>query len=336
MNYTVEEYLLNEYNAASKARKDVSHFVLQNGFRTLFRNDKSKNHGKFNKAVLTICLIVKLFKLKRNDTLFIQTSLIVLRYILKIKAIKKFKVIYLIHDLYSLRFNTEKSIRDHKVEIGKDMSLMSQCDYVIAHNEKMVKKLKDFGCTSYLISLKIFDYDCHYPERRRQIQSGEKIKIVFAGYLTKACFLEELDKVLQKSYSLIIYGAPEIPLTSSIYMGSVDADKLPNVIEGHFGLIWEGKYKADERDNYISINNPHKMSMYIVAGLPIIAWDKSAAAIFIKDNNIGITISSLDELDTAIKISPKEYSMMVDNCLKIREKLINGCFLKEALQTILT
>ena len=31
MKYMIEEYLLDEHNAASKARKDVSHFILQKG-----------------------------------------------------------------------------------------------------------------------------------------------------------------------------------------------------------------------------------------------------------------------------------------------------------------
>lgn len=336
--YVIEEYLMNEYNASSKARKDVSRFVLQNGFCSLFKNDKSvRNHGKFGKALLTACLIIKLFKLKRTDILFVQSSLIVLRYILRVKSVKNFKVIYLIHDLYSLRFNIPQSIKEHAAEIEKDMGMLSRCDYVIAHNDTMVKKLKDFGCTSHLVPLKIFDYDCHFPEHRRHLCEKEKIRIVFAGYLAKADFLKELDKKRQKLYSLIIYGAPEIPLTNSTYMGCIDADELPNVIEGHFGLIWEGKYEANERDNYSCVNNPHKLSMYIVAGLPVIVWDKSAVAQFVKSNNIGVTISSLDELDDLVKyISPKEYDVMVTNCLEISKKLIKGFYLQEAMRSILS
>lgn len=236
-----------------------------------------------------------------------------------------------------MRFNTSQSIEEHVAEIKKDMDMLSQCDYVIAHNDIMVKKLKDFGCTSYLAPLKIFDYDCHFPEHRRHLCEKEKIRIVFAGYLAKADFLKELDKKRQKLYSLIIYGALEIPLTNSTYMGCIDADELPNVIEGHFGLIWEGKYEANERDNYSCVNNPHKLSMYIVAGLPVIVWDKSAVAQFVKSNNIGVTISSLDELDDLVKcISPKEYDVMVTNCLEIRKKLIKGFYLQEAMRSILS
>lgn len=110
---------------------------------------------------------------------------------------------------------------------------------------------------------------------------------------------------------------------------------LPNVIEGHFGLIWEGEYDANPEDNYMCVNNPHKLSMYIVAGLPIIAWNKSAAARFIETNGIGLTVDTLDEVDKCVKeISPAKYSDMVNNCLAIRERLVHGDYLRNALNMI--
>lgn len=336
MNYTIEEYLLNEYNAASKARKDVSHFILQNGFRSLFKNEKTRmRHNKWAKLILTFRLCMKLMSLKKNDILFIQTSLIVLPPILRIKAIKQFKLIYLIHDLYCLKYNTEKSIRINQKEIRKDMYYMSKCDYVIAHNNLMVEKLKQFGCTSKLIPLGIFDYDCSYPRKRRVLAVNEQIKVTFAGFLGKANFLTKLDQTPHKNYQLFVYGIPKIALRNSIYKGNIDADMLPNVIEGHFGLIWEGEYDANPEDNYMCVNNPHKLSMYIVAGLPIIAWNKSAAARFIETNGIGLTVDTLDEVDKCVKeISPAKYSDMVNNCLAIRERLVHGDYLRNALNMI--
>lgn len=238
MNYTIEEYLLDEHNAASKARRDVSLFILQNGFQSLFKNDKTKmRHNKWAKLLLTIQLCARLLMIGKEDILFIQTSLIVLRPILIIKAIKKFKVIYLIHDLYCLRYNTEHSIKEHSEEIRRDISLISQCDGVIAHNKSMVQKLKDFGCTSKLASLEVFDYDCPFPAKTRTLSVDEKPKVVFAGYLGKAEFLKKLDDASHENYELVIYGIPKIEVNHSFYKGSIDAELLPSVIEGHFGLI---------------------------------------------------------------------------------------------------
>lgn len=332
MNYTIEEYVFNDYNASSKARKDVSYFVLQNGFQSLFKNDKSKiRDNKIAKIILSIKLYIKLFKLRQDDILFVQTSTKILKTILKIKKVNNFRLIYLIHDLFSLRYNTQESIKTHLQEIEKDIALMSQCDIVIAHNDVMVQRLKDFGCSCRLISLGIFDYSCKLSAKKRKLSENEIVQIAFAGYLGKSPFLKHLDEQ-KHNYQLIVYGLPPMKFEYSIYKGSVDADILPKVIEGHLGLIWEGDYNVQEKDNYTCINNPHKLSMYIVAGLPIIAWKRSAAALFIEKNNIGITIQSLDELDSVIKnLSTKDYQLWVNNCLKIREKLIQGYYIHRAL-----
>ena len=335
MKYTIEEYVFNDYNASSKARKDVSHFVLQNGFQSLFKNDKTKiQHNKLAKVLLAVKLYTKLLLLKKDDILFLQTSLIILKPILRIKAIKKFKIIYLIHDLFSLGYNTQESIKEHSDEIRKDISIVSKCDYIIAHNNLMIQRLKQFGCTSNLVSLDIFDYDCLFPAKKRTLLPDTKIQITFAGYLGKSYFLKQLDDS-QHNYQLIIYGIPKIPVKNSIYKGSVDADILPNVIEGHFGLIWEGDYRAVNKDNYLCLNNPHKLSMYIVAGLPPIAWKDSAAGKFIEKHNIGLTIDSLNELDDCLnRITIEKYEEMTNNCLLLRNKLVHGYFIHNALNKI--
>lgn len=333
MKYVIEEYLLNEYNASSKARKDISHFVLQNGFRSIFKFDKTKAcRHKTAKLVLALVLCAKILMLKKDDILFVQASLTVLQVILRIKAFRGFRIIYLVHDLYSLKYDTAESRRMHSEEISKDVSVLSQCDFVIVHNERMAQGLERYGCKSRLIPLGIFDYACALPPRVRTLGVGEKAGVTFAGYLGKADFLRKLDETPHEGFSLIIYGIPEMPVKNSTYMGSVDADILPGVIEGHFGLIWEDGYQASPTDNYMRINNPHKLSMYIVAGLPVIAWAKSAAALFVEANNIGITVDSLDELDDKIKdVSPEGYAVMVENCLAVRKKLVGGGYLREAL-----
>ena len=55
MNYTIEEYVFNEFNASSKARKDVSRFILENGFVSIGKNDKTHiKNNKFAKILLAL------------------------------------------------------------------------------------------------------------------------------------------------------------------------------------------------------------------------------------------------------------------------------------------
>lgn len=165
MNYTIEEYVFNDFNASSKARKDVSHFILENGVVSIGSNDKTRiKNNKFAKIMLAARLYASiLFKLDSSDCLFLQQSFAVLKPLLAIKKIKKFKIAYLIHDLFSLRYSEQTSIEEHRVEIDTDMQTLSQCEFVIAHNSIMAEKLKQFGCTSKIVSLDIFDYYTNTP-----------------------------------------------------------------------------------------------------------------------------------------------------------------------------
>lgn len=336
MKYTIEEYVLNEYNASSKARKDVSYFILNNGFCSIGQNDKRKiKNNAFAKSLLALKLYVKiLFTLKKDDVLFLQTSTKVLKPFLLIKKLRSFKIIYLIHDMFSLRFSQKESIAKHQLEIKNDIHLMSQCDYVIAHNPTMIERLRTFGCTAKLFSLDIFDYHTQYPAPRRTHKDGDKWYISFAGHLPKSQFLHTLDETLH-SLQLIIYGGPAEYFKHAQYKGTVDAELLPSTIEGHFGLIWEGAYHPEKEDNYTCINNPHKMSMYIVAGLPIICWKKSAAAQFVEAHGIGFAIESLDEIEKAISmIDQPAYEQMVQNCIDLRMSLIEGKHIEHVINNI--
>lgn len=335
MNYAIEEYVFNDYNASSKARKDVSFFVHQFGFKTLIKNDKSqKKYGKIAKSLKALQVFAKVFTLNKNDVLFVQTSHLLLKPILRIKKVRNFKVIYLIHDVFSLRYNTEQSIKEHRNEIKRDINLLNGCDCVIAHNQLMIDRLRELGCKSLLISLDIFDYACTLPVKKR-IWNKNNIVIAFAGNISKSGFLSQLDRS-NPSYQINVYGAPQPYFQHLNYKGCVDADLLPNVIEGHFGLIWEGDYEVNLKDNYNQINNPHKLSMYIVAGLPVIALKGSAAGNFIEKEGIGFTVTSLDQIsDNISRISEKQYNDMIIKCLNIRETLINGYHLKKVLNNLL-
>lgn len=334
MKYIIEEYVSNEYNASSKARKDISHFVLQNRYKSFFKNDKTRiRHNKTAKAALAIKLIVKaLLKLDSKDIVFLQTSYPILKAILFIKRLKRFKIVYLIHDLYTLRYNNPLSIEQNSSMINHDMHILSKCDYIIAHNEYMISRLKERGCNSNFISLEIFDYYTENAPKTRVLCRESCISISYAGTL-KNDFLYVLDELCYKNnIKFFTYGKPEPHFAHSLYKGSFDADVLPSVIEGDFGLIWTFSMQPDEADCYELLNNPHKLSMYIVAGIPAITWNKSAAGKFIEKENIGFTVDSIEDMFAKLnKITPNQYDEMVRNCQRISKLLINGEHTKQAL-----
>ena len=55
----------------------------------------------------------------------------------------------------------------------------------------------------------------------------------------------------------------------------------------------------------------------------------------LKKNNIGITIQNLGDLDAVIEnLHPCDYQIWVNNCLRIREKLVQGYYIRQVLSTI--
>lgn len=328
--YVLEEYVINGFNASSKAREDVSKILLDYGYQSVGKNDKRKiSNSKIKKTATAMKIYGKLaISLKKDDLVFLQTSLKVLNGILKVKKMTKFRIVYLIHDLFSLKYDDYEA---HKSEIDSDIAILNQCEYVICHNSRMKDKLIEFGCTSNLFEIGIFDYliDNSSKPVNRTYKPDE---IAFAGNLSKSAFLSRLDEKVHDGIAFNIYGSPIANFSNLNYYGSVPAEKLPFVIKGNYGLIWEGEYEISEEDNYTRFNNPHKASLYIVSGLPLIVWSKAAISDFVKRNRIGIVIDSLDELEDAVKkISEEEYAEMKMHCKEIREKLMRGYFLRRIL-----
>jgi hypothetical protein len=231
--------------------------------------------------------------------------------------------------MFSIRYD---DIDAHKNEIKKDIDLLNQCDFVICHNERMKKKLIEMGATCALYTLNLFDYLTNDKNTcvDRTTTTG---LISFAGNLAKSSFLSKLDNNSECRY--VIYGNPPSKFVHMQYEGSVDANELPNVIKGNYGLIWEGEYQVTEKDNYTRFNNPHKLSLYIASGMPVIIWNKSAQSDFVKKEGIGLCIDNLDEIDSSISsIDENTYRNMINNCNRIRGKLIKGEFLKNVLSII--
>ena len=115
-------------------------------------------------------------------------------------------------------------------------------------------------------------------------------------------------------------------------------DEIPGKLKGKYGLVWDGNTTrgcSGPVGEYTKINNPHKMSLYISSGIPIIAWSQAAIAEFINQYQIGITVDRIDSLSKELStISEKQYLSMKKNVLELRKKLIHGEFLKRVLKEI--
>lgn len=153
-----------------------------------------------------------------------------------VKKIKRCKIIAIIHDLDSLRFNKDKN------EVSKEINILNSFDYIISHNKYMTKWLVENGCNTQIINLELFDYileDNIYNNIRQT-------DIIFAGNLdpAKSKFIYNMIGDESISYTINLYGPNFngiIKNDNLKYMGSYPPDILIENLEGKYGLIWDGE-----------------------------------------------------------------------------------------------
>lgn len=324
------DYYRSDVKTAVKAREDVRLISEKNGYKAipLFCKDDSffKKILSINKAIRGIS---KQLKMDNVNYVIIQYPYRkkLINYILK-KINKKAKVIFLIHDV--------EYIRNCDIDI-EEIKLFNKADFVIAHNEKMIGKLIADGVSPVkLFSLELFDYISDGSLSLNPVV--DKNIIIFAGFLgsIKSGFIYNINPT---NYCLSLYGInyEETNSANIIYNGSFPSNELIKNLKGHYGLVWDGNSVlecAGNYGNYLKYNNPHKTSLYISAGLPIVIWKEAALSSFINDNKIGIVIDNLYDLEKLPKNDSDEYLLMKKNVLNLRDKLNEGYFLTSVLKKI--
>ena len=83
---------------------------------------------------------------------------------------------------------------------------------------------------------------------------------------------------------------------------------------------------------YMAINNPHKIGLYLRCNAPIVVWSKAGRAKLMLKKNIAIAVDSLRDLDATLSaISANDYNQMIDNTIQMNNKLKRGHYLRKAV-----
>ena len=347
MHYLIEEKQLNKSecrHAGVKARFDVSNILKDNGYTNIeiafdesgYGRRKLKKYYDTYRVWKESCEI-----LKKDDLLLIQYPVINHSFLLGIleKRLwdKGVKVVILVHDIRSLRmigpsnYKSLKKSLNKKRQLFEEKMMLKYASHIIVHNNRMKEYLEGIGIRKNVkIELQIFDYyDMDWDSARSEERNINKDgPVIIAGNLKKdkSGFVYNLpDNQLFSLYGINYKGES---MGNVIYNGAYDSDELPYKLEGSFGLVWDGP-SSDEclgvYGYYLKYNSPHKTSLYLASEIPVIIWDKSALADYILDNNLGFTISSLDEIhDKITKLSEKEYESMRSSVKKMASKLRQG------------
>lgn len=237
------------------------------------------------------------------------------------------KTILLVHDVNSIRFNGD---------IRKEIDILNKACVVILHSQNMADYLKERGLTVSTVNLNMFDYLLGGLPSQENYHLGKEI--VFAGNLGKSKFLTELAKENALGLSLNLYGPNlDANLKNKVHwLGSYSPDEIPFKLQGSFGLVWDGNSVhgcTGFIGDYLKVNYPHKLSLYIAAGIPVITWKRAAIAQIVEDYNIGFTVDSLSEISANIDLLHKDdYQMYLQNVANLQKKTISGVSTRSAFE----
>lgn len=327
----------NFYDAGNKARKDCE--IIFNKFNmkkiklSYFSINKVSNTFIFKCIEQGIAVILNFkFLFKRNLLFFFQFPLSRKWGYLYLYNLKNLNPVTIIHDLDGVRYKD-------KEKLEKEIKYLNKSKYIISHNSKMTELLIRNGVTKNKIkNLNIFDYIL--KEEDREINKIKTSDICFAGNLEKSLFIYKLKKI--KNVKMDVFGInyqEEKNQGDFNYCGAYPPNEIHKKLSGRYGLIWDGDSLKECNGlygEYLKYNNPHKFSLYVAAGIPVVTWKKAAIAEFIDKENLGITVDSLYDLEKELlNLSNEEYEEKVKNILKLREKIINGEILTKLIQEIL-
>lgn len=349
-NYFLTLDLEENYTAGAKAKIDLEYFLYQYGFKKL---NLYEGTSKLNKIASFINKLYNLpFNKKEKVILATHYPLLnpkILKTFIKVLKLGKYNItlIGIVHDIDSLRYQRNYTL------IKKEIEILGMFDYLISHNSTMTNWLVEQGLKSKIKELELFDYKESDNENAVKIKNtGQEMElrkgkyiISFAGNLDpqKSSFIYLLDRVNSLNLLFYLYGpnfnTAKILKENIKYKGVYESDVLPLYLEGDWGLIWDGdniKTCSNNTGNYLRYNTPHKLSLYIVGGLPVIIWNEAAASEIVKKYNIGIAVNSLEEVSEKLSnIGVDEYKQFKKNVLMLAKKLRKGEFIIKAIDEIL-
>ena len=342
--YYISRNYKSIYSAAGKAKTDCEFSLESLGFKNLGFKQSSIPSSALGTIKNVFGISLALIRLPFKSILCTQypnnkfRSLIVF-----VAKIKRCKIITIVHDVRTLKGRT----KDKQAELDKIVC----SDVIIVHNESMKAWFLEEGVTIPIVVLGIFDYvSNNKPIQNTHNFVSDVFKVAYAGGFShgKNSYLFDMDLLEHDKFTLRLYGVGfdenkrKVNKEDSVvfHEGAFTAEEVPYKIEADFGLVWDGESVSTcsgQYGEYLKFNNPHKTSLYLLCGLPVIVWDQAAIAHFITDNKLGIAVNNLNHLNETLKsLSQSEYLSMKQNVAKVQERLMNGKFIADSVSKALS
>lgn len=308
-------------SASGKAKYDASDILESMGFERMYEPVKCRPLRVFQQAI-------EVMRVSRDSVVAVQYpgNKAIFNSILHSRGIQ---TIAIIHDIDALRDASKRRA---------ESKALRAFDCVITHNASMTRAVRELGCEAPIVELGLFDYLANNSSIE---PNRDDRTVAFAGNFSKAAFVSDLGKVRGITFNL--YGVPEPEIgpeaDNVYYRGSYPSEEIASRISGKWGLVWDGdslETCSGPLGEYLRFNCPHKASMYVVAGRPLIVWSESAIARIVEREGIGIAVPSIYAASEAVSaVSDEEYGRMVANVSRVRGELVAGEHLRSAMSVAL-
>ncbi|MDF7627364.1 sugar transferase [Lactobacillaceae bacterium L1_55_11] len=227
----------------------------------------------------------------------------------------------LIHDLEPLRVEKDPAW---------EYNLLKKTDLIVTHSVYMDQALAAHGISGPFIHQELFDY-LGEPASWAQFQP----LINFAGTFQKSPWLKqyqgpdlELFGSLPKKWREVNWPA------AAHYQGNWSPTEILSQFQSGFGLVWDSDFADRHYQDYTRYNAPHKASLYLRAGLPLIAWSQSYLGQLIEQNHWGLTIDDLADLDQINQVTSDQYQAFQENIIPVSQALKEGRYSQRVLNAI--
>lgn len=325
--YYIRQYSFEDYRHGGVGYADAETILSQEGYRSLELPGRTAR-GLFFFIKRLFYIVQSALRVKAGEKVVFLFPVYARmnRWLIALLRMRKAKLICYIGDIDGLK-------DDDALVLKKEIGFFRQFRHFIVHNEAMSAWLKKQIGERDIRKIDFFDFLVTPAFRPRQPAP----EVVFAGNLAIRRFYLQLGKVNDVVFHVMGAGAEQslLKIPGVQWHPLMMPRDLPSRLPGSFGLLWDG----DEVDglkgplgNYFRYITSHKLSLYILAGLPVIVAEEAATAALVKEYNIGVTVSGLVDLAGRINaITLEQYQMMRENMKPLAERISKGECLRSAL-----
>lgn len=232
---------------------------------------------------------------------------------------KEIKIAVFIHDVITMMF--EGAPQERLLEI---IDVYNMADLVIVPSEPMLNFLCQRGLTVEKVLIQsMWDFPFQEDLKTPQFQR----RIFFSGTPQKFGFVSSWNYDIP--LYLYTYEDYKVNGQNIHYGGGKNTTELLlEYTKGGFGLIWEQTAPA----SYYKYHQPHKLSTYLAAGIPVIVQRGLAREQVILDYGLGFAVNSTKEAsDIVMNITEEEYQKLIHNITNISFLIRGGFFTKKLL-----